>query len=158
MPEVASLPEVDVRTTEVAAHADATWTALVEVIAAMASPAATAYARVVGAVPAEASGPGPLAEGSTVPGFVVAGIDPGRELVLEGRHRFSRYRLTFRLDERGLQRTQVAAESQAAFPGVHGRVYRLLVIGSGGHALAVGRMLGSIRRRAEHADDRWGPG
>jgi len=145
----ASLPEVDVATVDVAAPTEDVWAALLAVVDRTGSGPARAYARAVGCVPAAADGPRPLGEGSTIPGFAVERAEPGRELVLAGRHRFSRYALTFRLDPQAGQRTRVAAATRAAFPGVHGRAYRLLVIRSGGHAVAVGRILGSIRRRAE---------
>ena len=70
---------------------------------------------------------------------------------LAGRHRFSSYALTFRLDEIGAHRSRLRAESRATFPGPAGAVYRLLVIGTGGHAVAVGRMLAQVRRRARGA-------
>jgi hypothetical protein len=34
------------------------------------------------------------------------------------------------------------------FPGLHGRLYRLLVIGSGGHGVATRHILRSISRKA----------
>ena len=37
-------------------------------------------------------------------------------------------------------------QTYAAFPGVRGRVYRALVIGSQGHAVATNGMLRSVRR------------
>ena len=40
-------------------------------------------------------------------------------------------------------------ESRAAFPGPQGRLYRLAVVGSGGHVVAVRRMLTGIRRAAD---------
>lgn len=40
------------------------------------------------------------------------------------------------------------AVTLAAFPGIHGRVYRALVIGSGGHRIVVRRMLQRIAAAA----------
>ena len=82
-----------------------------------------------------------------MPGFRVVTAIPGHELVLEGRHRFSSYALTFRIEAPASDRTELRAETRATFPGPHGRVYRLLVIRSGAHVVAVRRMLDAVRRR-----------
>ncbi|WP_256668217.1 hypothetical protein [Nocardia cyriacigeorgica] len=85
------------------------------------------------------------ADPSTVPsGFALDAIDPPHRLSLAGAHRFSRYTLTFELDDRGPRHTVVRARTRAEFPGVGGAVYRALVIGSGGHELVVRRMLRRI--------------
>ncbi|MFE9137037.1 hypothetical protein [Streptomyces sp. NPDC007355] len=73
-------------------------------------------------------------------------VVPGQELALEGRHRFSVYRLVFRIDELPDGRSRLRAETRAAFPGAAGRVYRLLVISSGAHAYGMRRMLAGYRR------------
>lgn len=82
-------------------------------------------------------------------GFRVVRAEAPHELALEGEHRFSRYALTFRVDDLGPGRSRVRAETRAAFPGLKGATYRALVIGTRVHVLAVRRMLGAIRRRAE---------
>lgn len=144
------LPQVDEHETTVPAPTDVVWATLVEAVErGFSGKGAAAYARLVGCVPRSASGPRPLGEGSTIPGFVVAAALPGQELALEGRHRFSTYALTFRLDALDASRTRLRAESRATFPGVHGAAYRFVVIGTGGHAIAVRRLLDGIRRRAE---------
>jgi hypothetical protein len=143
------LPSIDEHETEVAATADAVWVALLETLDTMFDGAAvTSFARAVGCEPAQASGPRPLADGSTIPGFRVATAVPARELALEGRHRFSTYALTFRIGPVGAHRSRLRAESRAAFPGIHGRVYRMLVIGTGAHVVGVRRMLTAVARRA----------
>jgi hypothetical protein len=111
------------------------------------SPAA-AYARLVGCEPSSSSGPRPLTPGSTIPGFRVVNATAPAVFVLEGRHRFSRYALTFRLDTSSPASTRITAETRAEFPGVLGGAYRLLVIGTRGHVVAVRRLLGAVRRRA----------
>ncbi len=78
-------------------------------------------------------------------GFEVTGEVPQRRLELAGRHRFSQYALVFELDQSGAQ-TVVRAVTRARFPGLHGGVYRLLVISSRAHVLATNGMLRSIRR------------
>ncbi|WP_210591926.1 hypothetical protein [Streptomyces sp. GESEQ-35] len=148
--EIAALAHVDEHTTVVSAEAADVWRSLGEALErSFESGRARGYARLVGCADQTASGPRPLAQGSTFPGFRVALAEPGRELMLVGRHYFSTYALVFRLEEAGDGRTRLRAETRARFPGPGGAVYRLLVIGSGGHALVVGRLLSAVRRRAE---------
>ena len=139
---------LDEHAVDVAAGAEAVWAALLDTLGAT-RPGAATYARLVGCADHDATGPRPLAAGSTVPGFRVAAADPPRELLLEGRHRFSTYALAFRIDDLGPGRTRLRAESRADFPGLRGRVYRGLVVGSGGHVVLVRRLLAGIGRRAE---------
>ena len=73
-------------------------------------------------------------------GFHVAESVPGSLLALEGRHRFSRYRLAFHLEPDG-DGTRVTARTHAAFPGPHGAVYRALVVGTRLHVVATRRIL-----------------
>ena len=75
----------------------------------------------------------------------MAGAVPGALLALEGQHRYSTYALVFRL-ERIDGRTRLRAESRATFAG---GTYRRLVVGTGGHAVAVRRLLAAVTRRAE---------
>lgn len=79
-------------------------------------------------------------------GFRVTEAAPPHRLVLEGRHPFSRYALVFALDDPESGATRLRAQTWAAFPGLKGRVYRALVIGSGAHAVLVRRMLRGIAR------------
>lgn len=88
------------------------------------------------------------ARDETLAGFRVARADPPRELALEGRHRYSRYRLAFEIESGGTG-TRIRAVTHAEFPGLHGRLYRALVVGSGGHRIMTRRVLKSIARRAE---------
>jgi hypothetical protein len=87
--------------------------------------------------------------GPVFPGFRVVGAVSGREVFLRGSHRFSAYVFVFRLDELAPGRSRLRAETPAVFPGPAGGLYRLLVIGTGGHAVGVRRLLSGIRRRAE---------
>nr|WP_232315694.1 hypothetical protein [Mycobacterium celatum] len=68
---------------------------------------------------------------------------------MKGRHPFAVYRWIFELDPEGLQRTRVRSQTWAAFPGLHGKIYRALVIGSGGHRVAVRWTLKRIAAAAE---------
>jgi hypothetical protein len=124
--QTAPLPRVDEHTTVIAASVDEVWPALLETLDRRFSrPVVRAYARIVGCAEATASGPRPLAEGANIPGFRVTVAAPARELVLEGRHRFSSYVLTFRLDQLGSGSSRLRAESRARFPGMAGRVWHL---------------------------------
>ncbi|MCB5909719.1 hypothetical protein [Streptomyces pinistramenti] len=148
--EIASLPYVDEHTTVVAAGTDDIWRGLSETLdRSFSGPGMAVYARLVGSIHCTVSGPRPLAEGSTLPGFRVVAAVQGRELVLEGRHYFSSYALIFRLDHVNPGCSRLSAESRAAFPGLAGGLYRRLVIGTGGHTVGMRRLLSAIRRRCE---------
>jgi len=88
---------------------------------------------------------------STVPlGFRLEEATPPRRLALQGRHLFAVYRLVFELEPEGhdLEGVRVRALTFADFPGVHGRAYRALVIGTGAHRVVVRRMLNRIAAMA----------
>ena len=151
--DVAHLPYIDEHAVDVHCDPDNAWDSLLETLeAAFSGSAASAYARAVGCTDRTASGPRPLVAGSTIPGFRVVSADPGRELVLAGRHRFSTYALIFRLDRAGPGHSRLRAESRAAFPGITGAAYRLLVVGTGGHVLGVRRLLSGVARRCDRAN------
>ena len=89
-------------------------------------------------------------------GFPQRQATPPRCLRLAGAHLFASYELCFELDDvRACSDggtapvTRVRATTHARFKGVHGRLYRMLVIGSGAHALIVRRFLRSMRHRAQ---------
>ena len=90
-----------------------------------------------------------MSAGDTIPGFAVAEADPPRVLALCGRHRFSRYELRFELHELPGDRIEIHAKTSAEFPGARGRIYSALVITSGGHRIAVRRILKRLAQRAE---------
>lgn len=144
------LPHVDEHAVEVAADRDATWAALLRVVEGTVSAgAAPRMARALGCADTGASGPRPLAAGSALPGFHIAVAEAPEELALAGSHRFSDYALIFRLDDIGVGRTRVRAETRAEFPGLKGAVYRALVIGTRMHVLVTRRILGGVKRLAE---------
>lgn len=148
-PQVAHLPFVDRHATTIATGVDEVWDALVGTLdRTFSRTGAARYARVVGCTDTEASGPRPLAAGSTLPGFRILAAMRPLELVLAGRHRFSDYALIFSLEALGPGRAKLTAETRAAFPGLAGRGYRLLVIGSRGHVVGVRRLLAATKRRA----------
>jgi hypothetical protein len=147
-----SLPFVDEHSTEVAAPPALAWDSLLTVAErSFGSGRVGRFARLLGCEDVAAAGPRPLAEGSTVPGFHVAVAEPPRELALAGRHRFSRYALTFRLDELGAGRSRLRGETRAEFPGLKGAVYRTLVIRTRIHVLVTRRILAAVKARAERA-------
>ncbi len=75
---------------------------------------------------------------TTVPiGFVLDEARPPARLALKGRHPFAVYLWVFDLDAESPRRTRVRASTWADFPGLHGTLYRALVIGTGGHRMAV---------------------
>lgn len=148
--EADALPYVDEHTVEVDAPPGPTWDAVLAVAErSFAGGAAPRFARLVGCEDTTPSGPRPLAVGSVISGFHVGAADPERELALLGAHRFSRYALTFRLDDLGAGRTRLRAETRAEFPGLKGGVYRALVIGTRMHVLLTRRMIGAAKVRAE---------
>jgi hypothetical protein len=148
-----SLPYVDEHCRQLHASREQAWDGLLHSLARLLDHGPTpVFARLLGCHPARSSGPRPLQLGSELPGFrVVSAEAPGR-LVLQGSHRFARYQLTFYLDPETLLR----AETRAEFPGLAGKLYRLLVISSGLHVLATRAILRKIepRRTLRNVDSR----
>lgn len=146
-----SLPHIDTRTVEVDAPASTTWEALIA--REENGPSAERrerFARLLGCDPGDYSGV-PGETGSTTPGFRVLRSEPPTRLVLEGRHRFSSYRLTFEVESQGKDRSRLSATTDAAFPGLKGELYKTGVIRSRAHVVATKRMLQMVARRAESA-------
>ncbi len=91
---------------------------------------------------------------STVPiGFVLDEARPPERFALKGRHPSAVYRWVFELDQEAPRRTRLRAATWAAFPGIHGRIYRALVIGTGGHGVAVRWTLKRIAAAVIAEDD-----
>ncbi len=145
------LPYVDEHSVTIEAGGEKTWGALLRVVEGSFGSGATGrFAGLLGCADTVASGPRPLATGSTVPGFHVEAAEAPRELTLAGSHRFSNYALIFRLEERD-GGTVLRAETRAEFPGLKGRAYRTLVIGTRTHVLFTRRMLNATARLAERS-------
>jgi hypothetical protein len=143
------LPFIDEHALEVGAPAAATWTALLRTVGDSFGPGwQRPFARLLGCAESAVEGD-PGAAGSTVVGFRVAAARAPALLELRGRHRFSRYSLTFRIEDLPSGRSRAAAVTRAEFPGLHGRLYRAAVIGTRAHVIAVNRILRAVRRRAE---------
>lgn len=140
------LPFVDEHRLAISASPEEVWRALLRVLE---RPVPSLLARLLGCQDTQAGGPRPLAVGSSIPGFHVTVVDPARHLTLQGRHRFARYALIFRIKVSASQVTLLRAETRADFPGLAGRFYRLLVISTGLHALVARGMLALVGSRAK---------
>ncbi len=146
-----ALPHIDEHGLLVLAPVDQVWEALIRVAArGFSGSAARRIARALDCSHTEAAGPINRI-GSTVPGFIVARVIEPAVLALEGRHRFARYGLIFSIEPTRDEQTLLRAETRGEFPGLKGRAYRALVIGTRGHVVVVSRLLRAIKRRAEHA-------
>jgi hypothetical protein len=86
--------------------------------------------------------------GETIVGFAVSEARASRLLTLRGGHRFSRYELRFEITDSEPGGAVLHARTSAVFPGAAGAVYRALVIGTGGHRVAVRAMLARVARAA----------
>jgi hypothetical protein len=141
----------------VAAPPDIVWDAtLASLEASFSAPWPRRLARLLGTDPALASGWKRPAVGSAIPGFRIVAAHRPDLLVISGSHRFSRYGIVFRIEPLA-EGARCRAESRAGFPGLLGGLYRLAVVGSGGHVVAVRRMLLGIKRAAERSAGVRGP-
>jgi hypothetical protein len=127
------LPYVDEHAITIAAPRDVVWTGLRRYATTVIGlSGGSTVARILGTVPPS--------------GFEVADEVPGAGLTLAGRHRFSHYALVFELHDAAEGSTVLGAKTYAVFPGLQGRMYRALVIGTRIHVLATSTMLRAIRR------------
>jgi hypothetical protein len=123
------LPYIDEHAITVAADREDTWSALLEVMCR------------------DSHDP------TTVPiGFVLSEARPPVRFALKGRHPFAVYRLVFELTPDRAGHTRLRALTWADFPGVHGKAYRALVIGSRAHRVVVRGMLKRIAAKAVRED------
>ncbi|SBT39193.1 hypothetical protein [Micromonospora auratinigra] len=144
-PDLDGLPFVDEHRIIAPASPASTWRTLARQLGGGRGAGATALARLLAAEPGRATGT-LFDEGAALPGFAVTEAVPGRLVRLTGRHRYARYVWLFTLTPVS-GGTMISARTYAAFPGPLGRLYRLLVIGSGGHRVAVRRLLRAVRDR-----------
>jgi hypothetical protein len=145
------LPFIDEHSTKVDATRERVWEALVSVLRTdLGGGAAAPLTRLLRVEPSSRQGDwrGPPSTGDTIPGFAVAETRAPERLALRGEHRFAHYALIFELDERDGETCTLRAQTWAEFPGLAGRLYRALVIGTRGHRLVVHRLLRHTARRA----------
>lgn len=129
------LPFLDTHTVSVALGPEAVWEAVVRYADQLGFGRFHPVPVVLGTVPRS--------------GFAPRVEEPGRRLALEGRHRFSRYRLVLEVEPRTTERTTLLhAHSYAVFPGITGKAYRALVVGTRLHVVATRAVLHSLRRSA----------
>ena len=128
---VSALPHIDDRELRIDAPVEVVYPVLRDYVDSLGAKEGRLLARVLGTEPPS--------------GFAVAEEVPGRLVRLVGRHRFSRYQLLFELDDIGGD-TILRARSYGEFPGLHGRAYRAVVIGTRGHVLATRYLLRQVRR------------
>ncbi len=146
-----ALPYIDAHSVEVEAAPSAVWEALTGWLGRGGGlPANAQFVRLLGCDQVSANG-NPGEQGSTVPGFRVAGAHPPLELALEGGHRFSDYQLDFQIEALVGGRSMLSATTHAAFPGLKGELYKSAVIRSRAHVVVTRRMLHAVARRAENA-------
>lgn len=127
-----TLPFVDDQSVEVARPVEAVWDSVRSWADRPARGLVRRYARLVGVT----AGGGRL--------FDVERTERPVLLVLAGRHRFARYRLTVTLVASGPSRTRLTASTHAAFPGLLGSAYRTAVIRTGAHAVVTRALLRRI--------------
>jgi hypothetical protein len=144
------LPYIDEHSIQIGATPEQVWSALVSVLRRDLGGAPAPLARLLGLRPERWQGDWheTLRSGHAMPGFEVAQVSAPERLALRGRHRFSRYALVLELDGDDAAGCVLRAQTWAEFPGLAGRAYRALVIGTGGHRLVVWGLLRRTRRRA----------
>ncbi|TCM45021.1 hypothetical protein [Kribbella sp. VKM Ac-2568] len=129
------LPYVDTHQTTVDAPRERVWSALLRYVdTSLGARKAVPLAWVLGTKPQS--------------GFEPIHEIPQHQLTLAGRHRFAKYQLIFDLTDTPNGQTVLSAHTYSAFPGPHGRLYRLLVITTHFHALATTQLLHTIGSRA----------
>lgn len=147
---VSELPFIDEYETAVPATPEVAFDALASLVGrSFAGAAGRAFTALLGCAHRGSTYALPPEAGQELNGFRVAAVERPRRLVLEGRHRFASYRLGFAIEPVSGGGSRLSARTDALFPGLAGGVYRLLVIGSGAHAVIAKRMLGAVARKAE---------
>lgn len=126
------LPLLDEHVAVISADREAVWRAVRQYAERLANSRHSLIGRALGTEPAS--------------GFRIAEQVDGDRIALEGRHRFASYRLVFETRDHGRSATELRVRSLADFPGVTGRAYRALLMGTHGHVLAVHHLIRTVRR------------
>lgn len=145
------LPYIDEHSIVIGATREHVWDVLASALRRdLGRTAPALLTRVLGLAPVDSRGDwhGTLHAGDALLSFAMAETHAPERLALRGRHRFSRYALVFELDATGAACCTLRAQTWAEFPGLTGRAYRALVIGTGGHRLVVRRLLRNVAHRA----------
>ncbi len=144
------LPYIDEHSSTIEADPERTWELLIGMLGRLGSSVPLPMNRALGLQPSKRSGSwrGDAQSGDSIPGFGVAESERPKRLELRGDHRFSQYALIFELEPGKQGKTKLSAQTWAAFPGLTGKFYRAMVIGSRGHRVAVWHMLRQVAARA----------
>jgi hypothetical protein len=127
------LPYADEHAITIAASRSRVWSALQRYTAtSLLIPEGSPIARLLGTQPRA--------------GFEVLDSAPAHSLMLAGRHRFARCRLTFDLTDAAEGGTRLRAQTCALLPGACDQVYRVLVVSTRAHTAATTHILRSVRR------------
>jgi Polyketide cyclase / dehydrase and lipid transport len=147
---VEALPYIDEGVRRINGSPDQVWRALLSTVrligAWLPGPVIWAW----GLEPSERTGEwrSHVAVGDTLVGFGAVEVSAPRVLRLRGAHRFARYELRFEITGDEREGSVLHAHSSALFPGPIGLAYRGLVIGTGGHRIAVRALLAQVAERA----------
>jgi hypothetical protein len=143
------LPYIDEHSITIEATPERTWELLVGMLGRLGSSVPRPMNRTLGLQPPTRSGSwrGDAQPGDSIPGFGITESEPPKRLELRRGHRFSSYALIFQLEPGKQGKTKLSAQTWAAFPGVTGKLYRAMVIGSRGHRVAVWHMLRQVATR-----------
>lgn len=153
--EATLLPFVDAWSIDIEAPPRVVWESLLaSVPGARPGWVTRVWAAAWGADPVESNGLSAHVLGAERPGFTVSEVVPLVTYALAGTHRYARYQLVFRLTQLGGGRTRLTAETFASFPGTAGRLYRMLLITTQTHALAMWIIVRVLRQRAERSAGR----
>jgi hypothetical protein len=148
------LPYIDEHSRTIGAPAERVWSALISVVRTdlgRIAPGALTGAMRVEPTRWQGQWRETPRVGDTLPAFAVTESQPPERLALRGRHRFSSYALIFELEQTGSETCVLRAQTRAEFPGLSGRAYRALVIGSQGHRIVVKRLLRNVAQRAKRS-------
>ena len=142
------LPFIDTHRVQISASPDAVYAAVWKVLRrSFTGRMAAIYGRLMKCQPPRAVLTAQPEVGiSAFRGFAVTNAAAPTLLHIAGSHRCAQYCIEIALTrvETG---TVLAVTTRAAFPGVHGRVYRAFVIGSRGHVLAMRGLLRAVARQ-----------